>query len=210
MSTHETFSQNTGPTLNGLPTCGPFPEVPLPFQTSLLAATPAKETAQPSAAVLPHTRASAVSSSALLMNFARDLFSEKIQHSRAPMLHGLGGDSGLSLSRLVTLCCPSDCERAALGLSINGIECSCSPKMPTPVASDWKGGKRKRKPGSQANLRDEFTQRTGWLYLHPEDLEVAQGFPATWSELSESAMPSFPPSRNGSADASSNTPEASP
>jgi hypothetical protein len=167
--------------------------------TLSLAATPANRTVPPSVTVSRHNRASAVSSSALLMHFARALWSERIRPSCEPMLPGLGGECELSWNRLVTLCCPLDCERAALGLSTKGIECSCSPSLPTPTASDWRGGKRKRKPGTQANLRDVFTQTTGWLYLHPEDLEVVNGFPATWSELEGSATQSIPLAQNGLA-----------
>jgi len=157
--------------------------------TASSAATHARRTVPQSVPVSAVTRVSAVSSSALLMNFARDLWCERIHPTSEKTLPGLGTDSELAWNRLVTLCCPLDCERAVLGLSIKGNECSCSPSLPTPTASDWKGGKRKRKQGSQANLRDVFTQATGWLYLHPEDLEVAQGFPPTWSELRESEMP---------------------
>ena len=154
-------------------------------------ATPARKTApQETPPITAQNRALAVSSSALLVSFARALFSAKIQPSSERMLPGLGGDFDLSLSRLVTLCCPFDCERVALGLSTNGTACSCSPSLPTPSATDWRGGKKKRKTGTQANLRDEFTQRTGWLYLHPVDLEAAMGLPNTWTELSPSGMQS--------------------
>lgn len=154
------------------------------------AAIRARPTAQQSAAERASKRVLGVSSSALLLHFARALWSEKIQHSQGEMLLGLGGDFDTSLSRLVTLSCPSDCEPVALGLSISVTDCSCLPSYPTPTASDWKGGKRKQKAGTQANLRDVFTQATGLLYLHPEDLEAAQGFPITWGELRHSETPS--------------------
>lgn len=157
--------------------------------TSFAEAIHAKPTAQPWEAVTASTRASAVSSCGLLLHFARALWSERIRPTSDAMLPGLGGASEMALNRSVTLSCPSDSEPVALGLSISGNGCSCSPRYPTPTASDWKGGKRKRKSGSQVNLRDEFTQTTGWLYLHPEDLEAAQGFPTTWTELGHSETP---------------------
>ena len=166
-------------------------------QTASSAEIHASRTARLSVGVSADTRVLAVSSSGLLMNFARELFCERIQASSEKALPGLGGECDLNWNRLVTLCCPSDCEPVALGLSIKGNECSCSPSLPTPTASDWKGGKRKRKAGSQVNLRDEFTQRTGWLYLHPEDMEVAAGFPATWSELPDAETPFIRLSPNG-------------
>ena len=147
-------------------------------------------------------RVLAVSSSALLMRFAQGLFSERIRVTSGAMLPGLGGGCELAWNRLVTLSCPSDCERVALALSTSGRGCSCSVSLPTPTASDWRGGKRRQKHGSQCNLRDEFTQRTGWLYLHPEDLEAAMGFPATWTELGASETPSSPKSQSGSGDKS--------
>jgi hypothetical protein len=143
-------------------------------------------------------RVLAVSSSALLMRFAQGLFSERIRVTSGAMLPGLGGGCELAWNRLVTLSCPSDCERVALALSTSGRGCSCSVSLPTPTASDWRGGKRRHKHGIQCNLRDEFTQRTGWLYLHPEDLEAAMGFPTTWTELDASETPSSPRSLSGS------------
>lgn len=163
----------------------------------------AKRTAEPALAITSANRASALNASASLMHLARALYSARIRPTRERMLPGLGGDSGLALNRLVTLCCPSDCERVVLGLSTNGTDCSCSVSAPTPTASDWRGGKRKRKAGTQANLRDVFTQTTGWLYMPPEALEAAQGFPPMWSELPDLATPSIPTVPSGSASESS-------
>ncbi len=194
--------QNNGPTFRSGMMCE---HSPLTTSSSGLtwsvAETHAKRTAAQPEGVTPLTRVSAVSSSALLLSFARDLFSAKIQRSPERMLPGLGNECDVSLSRLVTLCCPSDCERVALGHSTSVTGCSCSASLPTPTASDWKGGKRKQKAGTQANLRDVFTQTTGLLYLHPEDLEAAQGFPATWTELKPLETPLCRKSPNTSATA---------
>lgn len=148
-----------------------------------LAAIHAKRIAEPAHPISLVNRASATSSSALLMSFAHALWYARIRRLFGVTLPGLGGDFDLNLNRLVTLCCPLDCEPVALGHSTGGNECSCSVSFPTPTATDWRGGKKKRKAGTQANLRDEFTQRTGLLYLHPEDCEAALGLPTTWTEL---------------------------
>lgn len=84
---------------------------------------------------------------------------------------------------MVTLLCPSDSERVALALSTSGIDCSCSVLIPTPTASDWKGGKSCRPKGGTLNLRDFCRQTGGQIYLRPGLLEAVQGFPDTWSEL---------------------------
>jgi hypothetical protein len=143
-------------------------------------------------------RVSAVTSSAWLMRFARALFSERIRVTSDGMLPGLGGGCEMGWNRLVTLSCPLGCERVALALSTNGRGCSCSPSLPTPIASDWRGGKRRRKKGSQVNLRDVYTQTTGWLYLPVEAMEAAMGFPITWTECEPSETPSSPKSQSGS------------
>ena len=166
--------------------------------TSFAAATRAKRTAEPAPEITARNRASAMSSSALLRHFAHALWSAKIQPSPGPTLPGLGGECELLWNRLATLSCPSDSEPVALGLTTSATGCSCSLSYPTPTASDWKGGKRKRKAGSQANLRDEFTQRTGLLYLHPADCEAAMGFPTMWTELRPSETPSTPTLPSGS------------
>lgn len=171
------------------------------WSISFLGEIPVKPTAPQSELASAATRALAVSSSELLMSFARALWSEKTPRTHARTLPGLGGDFDPNWNALVTRCCPSDFGRAALGLSINGTACSCSVSLPTPTASDWRGGKRKRKAGSQANLRDEFTQKTGLLYLHPEDFEAAAGLPTTWTELRPLETVSTPLSPNLSADA---------
>lgn len=103
--------------------------------TSLPGETPAKKTAQHECISERHRRASAMSSSALLTHFARALFSEKTRRESVGTLPGLGFDSEPPWSDLATWFCPSDSEPVALGLSIDGIGCSCSPSVPTPTAS---------------------------------------------------------------------------
>lgn len=149
--------------------------------TSSVEATPARLTVLPLAAALQPSRALALSSSASLMLFARALFSARIQHEFGGSLPGLGGDSELASNLLVTLCCPSDCGPVALAGSIDGIGCSCSVNYPTPTATDWKGGKA-RKRGQQSNLRDLWKEWTGQTYLPPEVSAAVQGFPIMWTK----------------------------
>lgn len=172
--------------------------------TSMLfaVATRAKRTAVRGRAVTSAKRASAITSSALLRHFAHELWYARILHTSGEMLPGLGGDFDLSWNRLVTLCCPSDSERVALGLTINGNDCLCLVSLPTPTASDWRGGKRKRKKGTQANLRDEYTQATGYTYLPIEGFTAVQGFPDMWTALDHSETQSSRKSHNGSAEES--------
>ena len=149
-----------------------------------VAATPARKTAGHAPPEPVVNRVLAVSSSALLMHFARDLFFERILPTSGAMLPGLGGDSEIRWSRLVTLCCPSDCEPAALALSIDANECSCSVSYPTPTASDWKGGKvhQAKRDGFSPVFRDWWKATTGLLYPPISVIEAVQGFPDTWSE----------------------------
>lgn len=165
--------------------------------TSSLAETPAKSTVPPLVPVDQALRAARISSSALLRNFAHALFCGKTHRMSERTLPGLGLDFEPLLSPLGTLSCPSDSGRVALGRSTKETGCSCSVIIPTPTASDWRGGKRKRKKGSQANLRDVYTQATGLLYGHPEEWEVVAGFPTTWTECEESETQSTQQSVNG-------------
>jgi hypothetical protein len=114
----------------------------------------------------------------------------------------LGGESDLPLSRLVTLCCPSDSEPVALGLSTSATDCSCSPSFPTPTATDWKGGKRYIREGFSPNFRDWWMSIHGRTYPHELAITAAMGFPATWTWLRPPETPSSPKSPNGSADES--------
>jgi hypothetical protein len=165
-------------------TCGETLQPSVTRLTLLPVEIPAKPTALQPGPRLRERRVSAVSSSALLMSFARALFSERIQATSAGMLPGLGGDSGTSLNDLAMWCCPSDSEPVALALTIDGTGCSCSVNMPTPCASEWKGGTAK--PNAKSNrklLRHHWARQTGNPYVPCQVLEAVQGFPITWSEL---------------------------
>lgn len=158
---------------------------------SSVEATRVRRIAAQSAAINQNTRALAVSSSALLMRFARELWCEKIQQEFAGTLPGLGTDSEAAWRRLVTLSSPLDFERVALGRSTSVTGCSCSLSWPTPTATDWKGGKA-RKPGMQVNFRDVWKEQTGQTYPPPEVSAAVQGFPPMWAKCEESETPSSP------------------
>lgn len=128
-------SQSTGPACGDMTTCEPSRPLASGIATSLPAETHAKRTVELESRQERERRLSALNSSALLMNFARDLFSARIPRESAPMLPGLGGDFGPVLNALATLCCPSDSEPVALALSISATGCSCLPSIPTPTAS---------------------------------------------------------------------------
>lgn len=183
MSSVKKSSKNTGPTSGVGETCEPSRPKEIGELMSSAGEIPARPTAQP---VSPHSRASAVSSSALLRHFAQALWSEKIQVSSETTLLGPGGNSELAWNRLVTLCCPSDSEPVALGLSIDGTDCSCSPQFPTPTATDWKGGHDRHPQWKQWNLRDWWRHSTGRRYLPIPVLTAVQGFPAMWTGLEPS------------------------
>lgn len=144
----------------------------------------AKKTATAGKTESALSRRSDMSSSVLLMHFARELWFERILPLSDPMLPGLGGDLEPNLKDLITWCCPSDCGRVALGLTIDGIGCSCSPKLKTPCARDWKG---KGRQGSLPKILWE--QFGGSGYPNPAFYEAVQGFPDTWTELDASEMP---------------------
>lgn len=171
--------------------------------TASSAGTRARKTAAPEGTARFLRRASAVSSSGLLMRFARALWSERIRPTSEKMLPGLGGSSELAWNRLVTLCSPSDCGPVALGLAINANDCSCSPSMPTPTASDWKGGKIHVRPGMKMNLRDWWKQRHGQTYPDAMVIAAVMGFPPTWAWLGDSVTPSCHKLPSGSAGKSS-------
>lgn len=134
----------------------------------------------------PSARLSAMSSSALLMKFARALFFAKIQRRSGQMLLGLGGDSGGGLNRLVTLCCPSDSGRVALALTTGERDCSCSPNYRTPTARDWKGMSAKSwRERSKGDPTPTLPDQLGGT-PHPEFVEELIGFPAGWTDLGRS------------------------
>jgi hypothetical protein len=124
-----------------------------------------------------------------LNRFALALCFAKIRRALGRMPHGHGFDFEIVCTILDTLCCPSDFGRVVLGLTISGIGCSCSPSVPTPVASDWQGWHKnlvngRTKSGFGINLRDYV----GGV-PHPEYVEELMGFPIGWSDLGGSEMP---------------------
>lgn len=66
--------------------------------------------------------------------------------------------------------------------------------LPTPVATDWKGGAR-RKDGSvnTSNLKEYFLRfcdkQIRVIYLQPQFLEQLMGYPIGWTELDASETP---------------------
>lgn len=200
MNTHAEFLQNTGPTLDGMTTREPSrPEIPANGElTSSQAAIHANPILEQSEAMSPNTRALRVSSSGLLMRFARDLFCERIR----PLCEGMhlhhGGSSEMAWNALVTLACPSSSEPVALAVATKGSECSCSARYPTPTATDWKGGKANKR-GVSLVLRDKWKEWTGQTYLPVEVSTAVQGFPPMWTKCEELGTPFLRQSPNGSA-----------
>lgn len=202
-------SPSTGPTCDDTTTSEPFRLTAIGPSTSLLEAIPVKRTAEFGRQRKPSIRRLEVSSSELLMSFARGLFFAKIRHGYAPTLLGLGGDFDPNWNRLVTLCCPSASDPVALGLTTSGIACSCSPKWRTPLASDHKNrGARgsastasRIARGKTISLSMQVDDKSG--LLNPAWVEWLAGFPIGWTDLEESETLLTPPSLNGSADASS-------
>jgi hypothetical protein len=141
-------------------------------------------------------RLSAMSSSALLMRVARDLFSARIQPESAQMRLGLGGDSDPRWNDLITWCCPSESEPVALALTASGTACFCSLRGPTPCARDWKDGKnaehgKKHFLRNQAEGRgSQFPRWVAWKFgFMPGPLvyEKALGFPEGWTDIGSEA-----------------------
>jgi hypothetical protein len=145
-------------------------------------------------------RIAAVSSSALLRNVARALSCVRTQVRFDQMPLGLGGDSEHDSRVLVTPWCPSDSAPVALGLTIDGIGCSCSPRYPTPTASDWKGstGKGSRRGTLAERLAMECGASGKTTSPHPEFVEALMGFPIGWSDCVDSVTPSLPSWPSGS------------
>lgn len=167
--------------------------------------TPARETPTREASTSESTRISRVTSCESLIRFGLDLYSERIRPLLVQELPGLGRGFERGWSRLVTLCCPSDCDRVALALTTRESDCSCSPSYPTPTASDWKGstGKGSRR----GTLAERVAIETGdqadqqpTVYPHPDFVEVLMGFPTGWSDLGHSETPCLHPSLSGSDD----------
>ena len=152
-------------------------------QTSSRAATHARTTPTGAEVRQQSKRLSAVSSSALLNSFARDLFSVKTPPPSGQMRLGLGGGSDPNWNDWITLSSPSDSGRVALALTSGGTGCSCSPNMRAPNARDWKGMSakswRERAVGDKTpTLPDQIGGRP-----HPEYVEELMGFPKSWSDL---------------------------
>lgn len=140
-------------------------------------------------------RASAVSSSELLMSFALALFSARIPRPSVQMLPGLGRDFDPAWRALVTLSCPSDSEPVALGLTTVGTGCSCSPSWPTPTASLFgcrdvrnllsrrERCKEKHRNGNGFGLT--LGQHCALIGVEPTPglLEGLMGFPEGWTDV---------------------------
>jgi len=181
------FSKSIGRTSIEKETSGNAESITLNTSMSSAEAIRARQTVQQSVPVDPKKRASAVSSCELLVRFAQSLWCERIQVTSGSVLHGLGGDSGLALSRLVTLACPSDCERVALGHSTGVNGCSCLVLMPTPTANAWKGGtvKDHLKANRETTFVHWWTRRFGQTYPSIAVIEAVQGFPDSWTDLED-------------------------
>lgn len=171
--------------------------------TSSAEATLAKKTATLEERTTQETRRLAVSSSALLMNCARELFFVKIRQSFDQMPLGLGGSFDPSWNDLVTLCCPSSSGPVVLALTINGRGCCCSPKFRTPSARDWKGMSAKswRDRTDGKDTEPTLADQIGGV-PHPEFVEELMGFPIGYSALGASEIVSYRKSRNGSGEGS--------
>jgi len=179
------YLKDTGRTSDAGEMCEPGPSQIQPPLTSSAVAIPAKRTAEQMPLTDQKQRVSAVSSSGLLMYCARALFSARIRPAEK-MLLGHGNGSARTLSRLVTLCSPSDSDPAALALSADGNGCSCSPSWGSPLATDWKGGARtERTDGGtrMSEFRHQYTHRTGFSYPDPAVTEALLMFPAGWTDL---------------------------
>lgn len=196
MNTVNESSQSTGPTSQSSETCESVEHCqPL---TSLLAAIPAKRTAEQDNQQDSHNRRSVMSSSELLLSVALGLFSGRTRHLCDQMPLGLGGDSDRNLSDLVTLCCPSDSEPVALALTTEESGCSCSPNFPTPCARDYKGmSSASWRAREGAKAWSTLPNKIGGM-PHPEFVEELIGFPTGYSELKPSETQSCPNAPNSS------------
>lgn len=176
--------KNIGPTSGDMTTCGPSRQNPLSSGDATLspAGTHARETVRHEEQTLLRNRLSVLNSSVLLRHFALALFSERTRRMRSLMLPGLGGDFVENLSVLATLCCPSDFERVALGLTTDGIGCSCLVKWRTPVRRDFKG------PLPKSSETLSLATQLGGI-PHPEFVEELMGFPIDWTACDVSATP---------------------
>jgi hypothetical protein len=151
---------------------------------SSVEAIPAKKTAMPDEPMTLEARRLAVSSSALLMSCAHELFSGKTRLSSDQMPLGLGIDFEPRWRALVTLCCPLNAGPVALALTTEENGCSCSPHFRTPTSRDWKGMSakswRERTDGkdTEPTLADQIGGTP-----HPEFVEELMGFDIGWTDL---------------------------
>lgn len=170
------------------------------ISTSSSAATRAKKTATPEDQQKQLARLSAVSSSALLTNFALALWSGRTRQPSEKTPPGPGGDSDLNLSDLVTQCCPSDSGRVALGRTSGATACSCSPNFRAPNARDWKGMSAKSwRERTKGDKTPTLPDQIGGV-PHPEFVEELYGFPIGWTDCEGLATPCAPPQVSGSGE----------
>lgn len=171
--------------------------------TSSAAATPAKKTATQELHQERERRETALNSSALLKSFARALYCAKTPPEAEPTLPGLGNDSEMPLRALAILSCPSDSAPVALGLTISGTGCSCSPKIPTPSASLFGCKDVEKLKTRRERCREKHGNGNGfgltlgqWAALNgveltPEMVEAMMGFPPGWTDCACSETPSI-------------------
>lgn len=183
MSIADEFLQGTFPTQSDSETSGNAERTISSRWTSSAEATPASKTATRVAPPVPLRHLLAMSLSALLMNFARRLWYGRIPASSAQMPLGLGRDFDPILNTLAILSSPSDSGRVALGLTFNGIVCSCSPQFRSPNARDWKGMSAKSwRERTKGDPTPTLPDQIGGV-PHPEFVEQLMGFPAGWTDL---------------------------
>jgi len=114
-----------------------------------------------------------------LQNTALGLFSGKIRAMSAQMRLGLGGDLDDRLSDLVIVACPSDSGHVVLALTTSGIDCSCSPRMPTPMSCGW-GSQGHKLQIIRAGLDRKLCN--GNMPIQPSLYEIMIGFPPEWTD----------------------------
>ena len=179
-------SKSTGPMSHDGETCDPSRNQDSSGPMLFVEAIHAKEIATPGAFTKRNTKTSEANLSALFRCFVLELWLGRIRQGLDQTLFGLGNECDPLYETWATLCCPSDCDPVALGLTTSGTDCSCSPNYPTPVASDYKGstGKKSRKGTLAEVLAEQFGELPGKTYYpHPEFAEALMGFPIGWSDL---------------------------
>lgn len=201
----------TGPMFADTTTSEPSRQTPTTGPAiSSSAATRARRTAAPGLPQERERRHLALSSSALLMRFARALYSERTLPESEQMHPGLGGGFEMSSKHVATRSCPSDSVPVALGLTTSGTGCSCSPTMPTPSASLFGCRDVARMLARRERLKQEHGNGNGFgltlgqwaavnsVELTPEMMEGMLGFPVGWTDCGCSATPLMSESAGGS------------